>query len=79
MAVSIAPGQENTGLQKSSGKRCRTTFHKDEGSANKRQALVCLSNRAELAIRREEVPNKTVSTSMAQEDTYAVFFHYHRG
>lgn len=59
MAVSIAPGQENTGLQKSSGKRCRTTFHKDEGSANKRQALVCLSNRAELAIRREEVPNKT--------------------
>ena len=61
MGVSVVGGQENCSQQRSSGKRSRNGFLKNEGSAVKRRALACLSNHVDTLTDRQQLKNKRVS------------------
>ena len=52
---------ENTGQQRSSGKRSRNCLHQNDGSAVKRRALACLSNHVDSLADRQQLKNTAVS------------------
>ena len=62
VSASLAAGsQENTGQQRSTGKRLRASFHDTAGSSSKRRALACLSNHVDAIADRQQQNTKTVS------------------
>ncbi|CAI8054324.1 Cyclin-A2 [Geodia barretti] len=54
---------ENTGQQRSSGKRSRNCLHQNDGSAVKRRALACLSNHVDSLADRQQLKNTATTQS----------------